>query len=165
MDRNYSITIEVNGMEKGESPIAGDNKPSDTEKASGGSINKIQAKTLAATLTAYHTVKSFATQVINHEVSLVSLRTGSNEMQERASFINENVQTAVGVGESLIAGAIAGGPVGAIIALGGVALNVGHRVMAIAQKQETLNIERSIEKETIQKNYIRAGAKGYRSNE
>lgn len=159
-ERNYTITIKANGLVEDESPIAG-NKKSDSENTR-GLLSKEGAKAFAKGMVAYGTVKSFATQIINHEVSLVELRTGSNELQIRANFINERVQNAVGVLETAVTGALVGGGVGAIV---GLALGTAHKLISYGQRQQTLDLQRSLENETIQRNYIRAGAKGYRSNE
>ena len=157
-ERNYSITIKYKAPSS-ESPIAGDNKESDTEKGK-GLLSKQGAKTFATAMVAYGKVKSFATQIINHEVSMVELRTGSREMQDRANFTNEMIQKGVGILESVGTGALVGGLPGALV---GLTLSAMHTAIAYQQKQETINLQRTIENVSLQQNFIRAGAKGSRS--
>ena len=157
-ERNYTITIKATGLTKDDSPIAGDNKKSDTEKTK-GLLTKEGAKAYAKGLVAYHAVKSFATNVANHEVSLVELRTGSNELQRRANFINNVVQTSVGLAESMVTGALVGGLPGAVL---GVAMTGVSKLISIAQNQERIDLQKSIEDVSLGMNYIRAGARGYR---
>jgi hypothetical protein len=156
--RNYTITIKAENLEKESTGIAGSNKKSDTEQRK-GLLTKEGAKTFAKGMAAYHTVKSFATQVVNHEVSMVQLRTGSNELQERANFINQTVQKGIGILEGGIAGAMVGGLPGFLI---GTTLSLMHSVIGYGQAVNRLNTERTLENQSIMMNFVRAGAKGSR---
>lgn len=159
---NYSITIEVSGNVSSESPISGDKTGgSDTEKGK-NIVTKDSLGGIAKKLISYHTVKSFADQVISHEVSMVELRTGSREMQERANFMLGMSQKVVSVGESMVTGALVGGPAGVAVAVMGMALNIMQTAISYQQKQQTLNTERTLENQTIRMNYVRAGANGSR---
>ena len=157
-DRTYRIEISVDNLQESKSPIAGDNKQSDTEKGK-GALTKKQAKDFGTAMVAYGKVKSFATQIINHEVSIVELRTGSRELQERANFTNQMVQTGVGILEGAVSGALVGGLPGFIA---GTLLSVTHTVIGYTQKQDTLNAQRNLETASIAMNNIRAGANGSR---
>lgn len=158
----YQITIKAKGeKKKKDSPIAGDNKKSDTEKSK-GLLSKEDAKAFAAGMVAYGTVKSFATQILNHEVSLVQLRRGSNELQERANFINQMAQKGLGIMESVVGGALVGGVGGALV---GLTLSATHEAISIAQKQQTIELNNTIENIGLNMNVIRAGANGSRRNE
>ena len=156
-ERNYKITISYKNKSKS-NPIAGQDKSSDTEQGK-GLLTKEGAKTFGAAMVAYGTLKSFATQIINHEVSQVELETGSREMQERASFKNEMVQKGVGLLEMAVTGAMFGG-VGAVV---GLAIGTTHTLLGYVQKQDTIELKRTIENQTISQNFIRAGAKGSRT--
>lgn len=159
-DRNYTITIKIDGESsaRSQSPIAGSTKQSDTEEVKKYSFEKDASGALKK-LVSYKAVKSFATQIVNHEISQVELRTGSRELQDRATFINETVQRGLGIVEGVALGAVAGGPIGAVI---GALVGVTHTAISYAQRQDTLNLQRSIENASIQMNYIRAGANGSR---
>ena len=160
-ERNYTITIKADALSGGKrKAVAGDNTQSDTEKGK-GLLTKEGAKTFATVMVAYNSVKSFATQIINHEVSLVQLRTGSNELQERANLINQVAQQGVGLLEGAIAGAVVGGLPGFIV---GTVLGVAHTVVGYQQKAHTINLQNRLENISIEMNYARAGANGSRRN-
>jgi hypothetical protein len=156
----YEFIIKKQGGGSSKSPVAGDEKSTDTEKGQ-GLLSKDGAKKFAQGMVAYKTVKSFATQIINHEVSMVELRTGSKELQERANFTNQLVQQGVGILESMVAGAMVGGIVGAVV---GTALSVTHTAIGYAQAQNRIDTQRTLENNSIQMNYIRAGARGSRGD-
>jgi hypothetical protein len=160
-DREYSITIEVKGGVDGKnSPISGDNGSNTTDDAkSGGFLSKGQAKDFGKALTAYHFAKSFTDQIFTHEVSMVELRTGSGELQQRANFNLEVGQKIIGGIESIAVGAAVGGLPGALL---GMTTSAAHWAISYNQKVETLNTQRTLENQSIQMNYIRAGASGSR---
>lgn len=156
--RNYTITIKADHLEKESTGIAGSNKKSDTEQRK-GLLSKEGAKTFAKGMAAYQTVKSFVTQIVNHEVSMVQLRTGSNELQERANFINQTAQKGLGLLESIGAGILVGGPIGAVV---GATLGLAHTAIGYSQAQNRINTERTLENVGLGMNYVRAGANGSR---
>ena len=156
MERNYTLTIKAENLTGARtSPIAGDNNAEQGQ----GLLSKEQAKVFAKGMAAYHTVKSFATQTINYRVSTVSLRTGSNELQQRAEFINDVVQKGVGIIETIGAGALVGGLPGAAV---GLAVGTLHTAIGFMQNQDRIDKQYALEQETIQRNFIRAGARGSR---
>ena len=106
-------------------------------------------------MVAYHAVKSFADQIVNHRISTIELRTGSKELQERANFINNTVQKGLGVAESMFMGAAVGGLPGAII---GTVVGLAHTAISYTQAQNTINMQRTLENVSINMNTIRAGA-------
>ena len=157
-ERIYEIKISLDDNITGESPIAGDDKPSDTDKGK----NKDKLKAKATALVAYGIVKSFATQIVNDRVSKVELRTGSRDLQERANFINGIAQKGLSFAENIGTGAFFGGGWGAAI---GLAVSVAQTGLDLVQKQEELNLRRALENQSLQLNYIRAGASGSRRYE
>ena len=158
-NNEYTIIIKRDSVRSNESPIAGG---SGEEGQSKGFLSKEGAKSFMKGVMAYKKVKGFAVQVANHEVSLVQLRTGSNELQQRADFINDVVQKGVGALESVAIGAAVGGLPGAIVGL--VSSGVSYAIQ-VQQRKERLNLESDIEKESIQRNLIRAGASNSRANQ
>lgn len=158
-NNEYTIIIKSDGGGNSESPVAGDK--SDSGK-SGGLLSKEGAKTFAKGMVAYRAVKSFVVPAINHEVSLVQLRTGSNELQERANFISDVVQKGVSAAESIAVGALVGGLPGAIV---GLVASTAHTLIGYSQKQERLNLERNLENESLRRNIVRAGASNSRANQ
>lgn len=157
-DREYVITLKNNTGTGKKSPISGSANSSATEKGK-GLLTKEGAKAFGKTMVAYGTVKTFATQVINHEVSMVELRTGSNELQGRANFTNSLIQKSVGIGESVLAGAMVGGLPGALV---GLTLSTAHTIMGYAQNQDRINTQKAVENVSLQMNITRAGVNGSR---
>lgn len=156
---NYSITIEVGGNIENDSPISGDKgNKSDTEKGK-GLLSKQGAKTFAKGLVAYHTLKSYTDQIVSHHVSTVELRTGSRELQERANFMLDITQKSIGIAESVLSGAMVGGIGGAAV---GLLIGFAHTAISYQQKQQTLDLQETLENQTLRMNYIRAGAGGSR---
>ena len=156
-NRNYTILIKAEDVKK-ESAISGQSSGGETSDAK-ETASKGQLKGLAVGLTAAKKIKGYVNTIVNHEVSMVGLRTGSNEMQERASFINQAVNKGVDMLMTIGVGAATGGVVGALI---GVGIGVVETAVGYAFAQDRLNTERTIENETIRRNYVRAGAKGSR---
>lgn len=156
-NNEYIITIKRDTKVESDSPVAGN----ETE-SSGGLLSKKSAKVFAQGMVAYRQVKALGVQAINHEVSLVQLRTGSNELQQRADFINDVVQKGVGALESVAVGALVGGVGGA---LAGLAMSGVTYAIQIQQKRERLDLEREVENESIRRNLIRAGASNSRANQ
>jgi hypothetical protein len=103
--------------------------------------------------------KPWINQVASHEISMVELRTGSREAQQKTQFTYDVASKVVGFGTSILSGYAVGNVPGAIIA--GL-VNIGHTVVSYAQKEETINLKRSLESRTLQMNYVRAGAGGSR---
>lgn len=160
-DREYTITLKNSGVGSNKkSPISKTTNKSATETAKDVTASNKGTST-AFGLVAYHKVKSFATQVINHEVSLVGLRTGSNELQGRASFNNSIVQQGVNFAENIAVGAMMGGPWGAVA---GAVASVGQAVFSYSLKQDTINTQKAVENVSLQMNIMRAGANGSRGN-
>ncbi len=159
MDREYQIVVKNEGVKSTRSPIAGDTTDSDTEKGK-GLLSKNAAKAFMGGMVAYRTVKTFANQIVSHEISMVQLHTGSNEQQERANFTRDMISKGVGILETgLMAGLVTGNVLGFVA---GVAMGATSTVISYAQNQDRINTQRTLENQSIQMNYIRAGARGSR---
>lgn len=159
MEHKYSLTLKYpSGQGGASSAVAGSNAKSDTEKSK-GLLTQEQAKAFGTAMVAYGKIKSVATQIVNHNVSQVQLRTGSNELQEKANFINQTVQQGIGILEGGVAGAMVGGLPGFIAGLGMSAITTAINYV---QKQDTINLKRDIEDATISLNLQRAGSQGSR---
>lgn len=93
-------------------------KMSNVEKAG----NMVYKKMLG--LVSYGSVVSAVNRVFTHNNSLIEVRTGSKEQQERTSYIYNNVSSLVGaIGGGVVTGATAAGVPGAIV--GGIIGAVG----------------------------------------
>ncbi len=143
-----------------ETPVAGQGGQNAPIATPNQTATKNVSKGDISALVAYRKAKPFFAQVINNEVQRVSLRTGSNRVQEKASFINSVVGQTVGFVESVAFGAYAGGLVGALVGAG---LSVAHTLITYSNNQQNIDLQQSIERVSIQQNYIRAGAQGSRA--
>ena len=154
----YEIIIKNAGGGASESPIsAGADIGDKTPKSASNNLGALKK------VVSYGFAKSLVVKAVNHEVSLVELRTGSNELQQRADFINGAVQQAAGIVEMAVTGAVLGGGiVGAVV---GATVGLLNTVIGIAQRQNTINMQRNVENISLQRQYVRAGARGSRGNE
>jgi hypothetical protein len=111
---------------------------------------------------AYSKVKPWVNRVVSHEINLVELRSGSREAQSKAAFTHQIISGGVDVLESMASGLLlsGGNPLGALVGLG---VGVVSKAIDLAQRQEVIDTQRSIENITIRQNIVRAGAKGSRS--
>lgn len=163
--REYKIIIESKGggaSDSGtESAVAGSKTPSPKKSIedTGGILSKDGAKNYLAGMVAWRTVKPYLTQVINHEVSLVELRTGSRELQNRANFVNQMVQQSVNTLEMVATGALVGGGAGAFV---GLATSLVHTGISYMQASNKIELQKTLENRSIEMQVIRASAYGSR---
>lgn len=165
MAESYTITIQLGGSESqgATEAVAGVNSPSASASAeasvpSGG--DNVLAKKYLTGMFAYRTLKSFAVQQINYQVSTTALRTGSNELQQRAEFQNQLIQKGVGILESTVIGLKLSSLPGALL---GLSLSTAHTLIGYEQNQNTLNMQKVLENRSLELTRIRAGAQGSRS--
>lgn len=107
----------------------------------------------------YHIAKSVFEQVNNYAVSVVSLKSGSNRMQEQAAISYKVFSKVFNTAENVAVGFAMGNVVGAGI---GLAVSAVQEGISIAQAQNTINLNRALENTSQQMTYIRAGANGSR---
>lgn len=161
-EREYVFIIknEDATTEEKETPVAGENSvqrqpPAETnEKAGGGS------KAVGVAFAAISTVESFVVPVVNHEINRVELATGSHEYSQKIQFGMQVGQSVFDVGKTVVAGALVGGGVGALV---GLVLGGARQLMNLAMNIDTFNLKRDLEAETINRNIRRAGTNRSRS--
>lgn len=151
----YEIIIK-NETGQAESPIANDqnDNTSDSEKDT-----EKKAKKVITGAMLYRTGKALVRSQIGHEISTISLRTGQTELQQRYEFANQIAESVFDVGESIAIGASVGRGWGAVI---GAVIGIGSKLVGLAHKQDTYNLNQQLEQETLQRNNIRAGVAGSR---
>lgn len=151
----YEIIIK-NETSQAESPIANDqnDNTSDSEKDT-----EKKAKKVISGAMLYRTGKALVRSTIGHEISTIELRTGQIELQQRYQFANQIAESVFDVGESIAIGASVGGGWGAVI---GAVIGVGSKLVSLAHKQDTYNLNRQLEQETLRRNNLRAGVTGSR---
>lgn len=158
MKNEYTITIENKTRtpkKKAENAIAGNNKGKKEEPP------LTVSEAMAEAMVAYRQIKPFITSAISHEVSLVELRTGSKELQEKANFINHAIQQGTSMLENIALGALVGGGAGAALAA---SMSVIQSIVGFAKNQQTLNIQQSVENRSLDMQIVRAGAGRSRSS-
>lgn len=96
-----------------------------------------------------------ANTVFSHEVNMVALKSGQNELAQRISFGYDCVKRGVSMATTIGLGAAVGQLPGAIVAtVAGLAMSG----IELAQNQSKLNLERSAEAVSIRLSDMRAGA-------
>lgn len=155
----YEIVIrnETNSGKK--SPIAGSGTaPSDTTNTGGsGADSSISPVRTAAAkgLVAVNTyIKPFVDQMVTQHVTTIALRTGAQEQEDRMSFALGVAQKVYSFGTSVATGALVGGLPGALI--GGV-MSLATMAIDYSNKQERINLQRSVENVGLRYMNSRAG--------
>ena len=108
-------------------------------------------------LAAYGTVRKITNEIISHNNSLIQVKTGSREQQERQTFI---YNTSMGFVDSAVTGAATGaffGPVGAgvgavigVVKQGlGMAVNMAKTSDILAKNRQLENIQRELQAQRV----------------
>lgn len=150
MAKNTYYVVFENGTDGAtiENPVA-NNPKSQEEKAWGTLTNKIKGY---ATL---NYAERVADKVISTTLSTIDLRTGHSQLQERMQFAYGIAKQGF---DTVVNMAMAGSMFGAVgVGLGAV-VGITDTLIDIAQKQQIINANRSVENTSIYLNRIRAGA-------
>lgn len=153
----YEIIIKNETAKGSNKAVAGqtDNDNAPKQAAQSGT-----RETLIKGLVAYKKVKPWVNQVISHNVSMVELRTGSQQQQQRVSFAYQVATDTANLAENIATGFLLGNVAGAVT---GAIMTVASKIISIAQRQNEINTKQTIENVSVQMNYIRAGAGGRRT--
>ena len=141
------------------------NKKNQTENADkGAKLGKTILRQAGVPLTgmaAYGTVRKITNTIISHNNSLIQVKTGSKEQQERQTFA---YNTAMGFVDAAVAGAAAGATVGGVYgaAIGAVvgvvkqgvdmAVNVAKTSDILAKNRQLENIQRELQSQRVTTN-------------
>ena len=151
----YTITLRNETVGGADSPVAGgsgqseDTTPSTPQETPAANIGV--AKGLIAVTTF---VKPFVEQAVNHQISTISLRTGSQEQQQRIQFAYNVGKQALGIMASTAMGFAVGNVPGAII---GALTSITTTVMSYAYKADVIDLEHDLESITLGGMKVRAG--------
>lgn len=168
-ERQYVIRIENNAGGGAGDKVGGAggigriNKTNTTESSStsAAKLGKTLLKQAGVPLTgmaAYGTVRKITNEIVSHNNSLILVKTGSKEQQERQTFI---YNTSMGFVDSAVAGAatgfMVGGPLGAGVGalLGAakqglsMAINVSKTSDILAKNRQLENIQRELQAQRI----------------
>lgn len=154
---HYSITIEDRTNKSNKSPVAGSITSSKTTTSSSAPDTSGNGRAVLGRLVAIGGMAvHFTDQIISHEISVVSLRTGAIEQQERLSFAYSVGKQIGGMVLSTAVGAVLGGGLpGALI---GLASSVASTAMSYGQKAADIQMRHDLE--DIGLRYINARAGG-----
>jgi hypothetical protein len=135
--RQYTITI-YDKTSGSLSPIAGSyGKSKDTKE------NNTTAKDfLVRGWMSLEQVAKYAKRAISHEISMVSLRTGETERQQKMQFTYDILERVCGTAMNIGVGAATGNIVGAVVAAAYEAINIA---INIKQKLDRYDTARSLE--------------------
>lgn len=127
-----------------------------------GTTQSKDTATLVAGIVATKKVKQYIDRAVNYNISTVSLRTGSSREQQQQQFAWNIASGALDLGLSIATGFAVGNVAGAVI---GGAVSLINKGISIAQRENTINLEQSIENVSITQTRIRAGAYGSRGKQ
>lgn len=167
MANPYVIKIEL-PSDTTESAMAGSGNAStggNSGNDSGGTspgMEKIFNK--AKQMVSFAAVKSTADQIINYQISTISLQTGATEYEQRMSTVYSIASQTVGAGAALVMGGLAAGPAGVVVAAMGIAASGISKLIGIEQKRNTLRLQESVENVSISMQNVRAGVAGRRGS-
>lgn len=103
---------------------------------------------------AYRRVESVAKSWINHEISMVSVRTGRVELQQRYQFAADTAFGIVDTVTNIAVGAKVGGGVGAVV---GAVVSVAQAGINLVQKLDRYNTQMYLENTSLGLMHVRAG--------
>ncbi len=163
MANPYHIIIEL-PSDMNESAMAGTGTGStEAESASEWNASANRVAGAVKRMVSFAAVKSTADNIVNREISQVSLKTGATEYEQRLIAGYNAASQVVGAGAALVTGFAAGGPAGAaVVAIGLVASGI-QKAISIAYKSEELRNKESLENISIGMQVVRAGVSGRRS--
>lgn len=150
----YEIIIRAGGASASKSPIAGGK--GGTKKTENPEETALKAR--KAGVHAYVTLKRniapFVSAGLQYSIGTVTLRTGRVERQQRMQFAYGVASQVVGIGESLMIGALVGGLPGAIA---GAVAGVAQTALSYGLQYSKIRTEENLENVSLALMNIRAG--------
>lgn len=161
MDREYKIIIKNQTTEQ-KGAVAGVNASGIKSAVSGSSGQQSSqggsATAMAIANVAFNQVKRMTVNEINYQVSTVQLRTGSSLQQQKLNFAIQQATEAVGFIAMTAVGIATANPLAIVSAL----MIPVNKALEIDRKQRTIDLQSSIENQSIQRQTVRAGTRGSR---
>lgn len=151
----YKIVIETGngGGSNKKVPIAGNN--TESKQTTPNTKEKDNKASVVGYIAYKKYVAPFVKQGIQYSISTVGLRTGNIERQQRMQSAYDIGSQVVGIGESIALGFSVGGGVGAVV---GAVMGTATTLIGVAQKQNTININKALENQQISMLSARSGA-------
>ena len=163
-EREYIITIKNETGAPAKQTIAGEAGQTSggavANAKSGGGNGSTTQTALAKGLVAWRTVKPWINQAVSAELNIVSIREGSTELAQKRQYAYQLASQTISFGERVLTGAAVGGIGGAFVAAG---IGIAHQLLSYYNNQRAIEARQAIEQQTLNMNYIRAGARGSRS--
>lgn len=159
MENNaYVIRFELPNGGVGKKPVSTSGSQSESsEEKTWGAKNIDSAKNALKKIVSASTAAAVADKLISSEISVVSLRTGAREYEQKLQF---GYSMAKSVAVPLAFGAAAGGLAGAAI---GLVFSFAMQGLQWAQNQRVIDMNRQLENISIEMARTRAGVTGSRS--
>lgn len=133
--------------------------PKPTPQPKGEGSDQLTSK--LKSLVSYHFIKGQADKALTYAISHISMRTGRSEYQQRVSSVYSTASSGLDFAV-LEAGLVASGNVPlAVLNLATKGIGVS---IDISKKQNDIRLERSVEREEMLRQQIRAGTGGRRNN-
>lgn len=147
-------------------PVAQSSADSGATSSGGGSgdgaLTAKQAIGAAKAAVSTYGIKQIADSYISYNLSIVNLRTGASEFQQRLQFAySEGSQLASSIGAIAMGGVVGGAP-GAAAAAIGVTVSYLTKFIGWAQNERTIQMQQNLEGISIGMANIRAGVSGRR---
>lgn len=161
-DNTYHIYVHGNSSEGGQaSSVVSGQTQNTTEEIKTPEMSKTSQGAMRAVkgMVSYGAVRAFANNLISYELSQVNLRTGAAEYEQKLQFGYEMANKAINIGTATITGAMAGGPVGAIVGLLGSTM---YTLIGYAQNYNTIQTKQTLENISLGMASQRAGISGRR---
>lgn len=163
MANPYFIKIELPDDTQKNNAVSGTTMS--TESGSGGSAGGSSEQSASSVLQAAKKVvavtglASTADKIISYNISQVSLTTGASEYQQRQEAVYSAIKQAGGAALAVAMGAATGN---LPLVLIGLTVAGTQKLISIAQKEQTLRTQQTIENISIGMATIRAGTSGRR---
>lgn len=154
-EHNYTLTLKNETANDADSPIAGQSSKSSQQQSAASAQGKTKAGAVVKGLVSFEAfVKPFVQPMIQHSLQTVSLRTGSQEMQQRMQFAYSLGEQAIGIVESIAVGAALGHLPGAIL---GAVMGLATTAINYANQKDTIRMEQNLENISLRGMNVRAG--------
>lgn len=121
--------------------------------------NKKADKTKKILVAGYGYAKRLIAPIASNAVNTISLRTGNDELQNRAQLALQGVSAAVDIGETVISGFLVGGGVGAAI---GATVGIATKVISYEVSKYNYNLQKTVDDVSLAEARRRAGTSGDR---
>lgn len=158
MANPYFIKIEL-PQEDSQGSMAGGSNENQTEKTETKDISASNATKLVKRMVSYGAIKSTADQVINYNISAVSLKTGANEYSQRLQvgyqIGTKLLDTGVSIGVGVATGTLP-------LMFAGLLMNGINQLISYQQSVDELNTKKYSEDISLGMQRVRAGTSGRR---